>query len=92
MLPDIVNGAAGLFPYDRKALVERGVIDSGFVAALQLGQHYELASYGTLSTYAQALGMDEAAERLQQTLEEERTEDERLMALALSVTNPRAQE
>lgn len=69
---------------------DRGVRDSGFVAALQLGQHYEIASYGTLRTYAEGLGMDEAVELLQQSLDEEKAEDERLTELAVQVANPSA--
>ena len=70
----------------------RGVIDSGMIAAFQIGEHYEIATYGTLRTYAQALGMDEAAQLLQQTLDEEKAQDGRLSELAEQVANPRAQQ
>lgn len=84
----------GIFQTGQQVVEEssdRGVVDSGFVAALQLRQHYEIASYGTLRTYAEALGMDDAVGLLQQTLEEEKAEDERLTELAVRVANPRAQ-
>ena len=71
---------------------DRGVTDSGMIAAFQIGEHYEIATYGTLRTYAQALGMDEAAQLLQQTLDEEKAQDERLSQLAQQVANPRAQQ
>ena len=69
---------------------DRGVVDSGMIASFQIGEHYEIATYGTLRTYAQALGMDEAAQLLQQTLDEEKAQDDRLSELAQQVANPRA--
>src|SRR5215470_14775500 len=46
-------------------------LDSGLLAAAQAVEHYEISRYGTLRTWAQELGLDEAANLLQATLEEE---------------------
>ena len=85
----------GIFDVGQQVLQQsedRGVVDSGMIGAFQIGEHYEIATYGTLRTYAQALGMDEAAQLLQQTLDEEKAQDERLSQLAERVANPRAQQ
>jgi ferritin-like metal-binding protein YciE len=50
---------------------EESVLDAGIIAAAQKVEHYEIASYGTVRTFAQLLGEDEAAELLQETLDEE---------------------
>ena len=85
----------GIFDVGQQILQQsedRGVVDSGMIAAFQIGEHYEIATYGTLRTYAQALGMGEAVQLLQQTLDEEKAQDERLSQLAEAVANPRAQQ
>lgn len=61
--------------------------DAGIIAAAQKVEHYEIASYGTLRTYAQTLGLDEAAALLEETLEEEKTTDTLLNDLAVSSVN-----
>ena len=45
-------------------------LDAGLVSAAQAIEHYEIARYGTLRTWAQQLGLNDAAELLEQTLEE----------------------
>jgi ferritin-like metal-binding protein YciE len=65
--------------------------DAGLIAAAQKVEHYEIASYGTLRTYAQHLGEDEAVNLLQETLEEEKETDEKLTQLAEQI-NPEAAE
>ena len=58
---------------------EKGVMrDAGIIAAGQKVEHYEIASYGTLATYATMLGYDDAADMLHQTLEEEKAADAKL--------------
>lgn len=58
---------------------EEGVMrDAGIIAAAQKVEHYEIATYGTLSAYAEILGYTEAADLLKQTLMEERAADEKL--------------
>ena len=57
-------------------------MDACLIAAGQRAEHYEMAAYGTLVAWARALGHDEAAELLQQTLDEEKAADEKLSGLA----------
>ncbi|MFZ6030173.1 MAG: ferritin-like domain-containing protein [Chloroflexota bacterium] len=63
------------------------VLDAGLIAAAQKVEHYEISGYGTARTYAQLLGESDAAELLQQTLEEEALTDEKLNQLAEGFIN-----
>jgi len=56
--------------------------DAGLISAAQRVEHYEMAGYGCVRTYAKLLGEDDAASLLQQTLDEEKTTDEKLTELA----------
>ena len=58
------------------------VRDAGIIASAQKVEHYEIASYGTVRTYANLLGRQAWAELLQQTLSEEKSADQKLNALA----------
>ena len=58
------------------------VMDAGLIAAAQRAEHYEIAVYGTLRTYAQLLGNNQAAKILQQILDEEGATDKKLNKLA----------
>ena len=58
------------------------VMDAALIAAAQRAEHYEMAVYGTLRTYAQLLGNDEAAKILQEILDEEGATDKKLNKLA----------
>ncbi len=58
------------------------VMDAALIGAAQKVEHYEIATYGTLATYAKQLGMDDAAALLEETLEEEKAADEKLSELA----------
>ncbi len=51
--------------------------DAGIIAASQKVEHYEIASYGTLRTFAQTLGLDVAASLLEEILDEEKAADEK---------------
>ena len=64
--------------------------DAGIISAGQKIEHYEIATYGTLRTFATTLGLTEAAELLDLTLEEEKTADETLTEVAVSVVNVKA--
>ena len=59
-------------------------------AAGQRAEHYEMAAYGTLVAWAQAMGHTEAAKLLQQTLDEEKAADKKLSGLAEGGINQRA--
>jgi ferritin-like metal-binding protein YciE len=67
---------------------EEGVMmDAAIISAAQKIEHYEIASYGTLRTFAQTLGLDEAAGILESTLEEEKNADMTLTEVAVSTIN-----
>jgi ferritin-like metal-binding protein YciE len=68
------------------------VMDAGIIAAAQKVEHYEIASYGTVRTWATLCGQEEAAELLQETLDEETEADELLSELAENFVNPAAEE
>ena len=65
-------------------------LDAGLIAAAQAVEHYEITRYGTLKRWAEVLGMDEAVELLDATLQEESETDEKLTALADSAANQEA--
>jgi ferritin-like metal-binding protein YciE len=66
-------------------------LDAGLLAAAQAVEHYEIARYGTLKTWAAELGLDQAVELLETTLAEEKKTDETLTDLAQSEVNQHAQ-
>lgn len=65
-------------------------MDACLIASGQRAEHYEMAAYGTLIAWARVLGHDDAVELLQQTLDEEKTADEKLTSLAESGINQSA--
>ena len=65
-------------------------MDACLIAAGQRAEHYEMAAYGTLIAWAQALGHAEAAALLQQNLDEEKAADKKLSALAEGGINQEA--
>jgi ferritin-like metal-binding protein YciE len=67
------------------------VRDAALIAAAQRVEHYEMAGYGCVRTYARRLGYTEAEELLQATLDEEGATDHKLTALAETIVNPQAQ-
>ena len=77
-----------------KSIVEdfKGTIalDAGLIAAGQAVEHYEIARYGTLKTWAKQLGMTEAAALFDATLKEETATDKALTQLAASGDNAKA--
>jgi ferritin-like metal-binding protein YciE len=66
------------------------VRDAWLIAMAQRAEHLEIANYGTARTYAETLGYTQAAQLLQQTLEEERRMDEQLTHLAERFVNPQS--
>jgi ferritin-like metal-binding protein YciE len=64
---------------------EPEVLDAGLIAAAQHVEHYEIAGYGCVRTYADLLGFNNAAKLLQQTLDGEKQTDEKLTDLAKSI-------
>jgi ferritin-like metal-binding protein YciE len=66
-------------------------LDAGLISAAQAVEHYEIARYGTLRTWAQEMGLDDAAKLLQETLDQEEATDQSLTELAEAVVNQEAQ-
>ena len=76
---------------DMIRLTDPGMVrDAGLISAAQRVEHYEMAGYGAARTFAQLLGREEAADLLDQTLQEEKETDERLTEIAESMVNARA--
>ena len=66
-------------------------LDAGLISAAQAVEHYEIARYGTLRTWAEELGLNDAKELLQETLDQEEATDQALTELAEAVVNQEAQ-
>jgi len=87
------KGMKGLIEEGSEILEEDGeksIIDAGLIGAAQRVEHYEIAAYGTVRTFANLLGEEEAADLLQQTLDEEGETDKLLSELAEGIVNPKA--
>ncbi|MDB5387990.1 MAG: hypothetical protein JWM11_3636 [Planctomycetaceae bacterium] len=69
---------------------EPEVKDAALIAAAQKVEHYEIATYGTLVTWAEMLGQKKAVKLLMQTLAEEKATDEALTELAENTVNEAA--
>ncbi|MBB3655900.1 ferritin-like metal-binding protein YciE [Rhizobium sp. BK650] len=65
-------------------------VDAGLISAAQAVEHYEIARYGTLKTWAQTLGFKEAVTLLDLTLQEEARTDQLLTKLATTAANQKA--
>jgi ferritin-like metal-binding protein YciE len=82
------KGMEGLIKEGSEMIEEDPVpeeLDAGLISAAQRVEHYEIAGYGCVSTYAKLLGEDEAASLLKLTLEEEKETDKKLTQLAGSI-------
>lgn len=66
------------------------VMDAAIIGCAQKVEHYEIASYGTVKTWAERVGQDRAAELLDETLQEEGEADKRLTGIAESMVNEEA--
>jgi len=66
------------------------VLDAGLIAIAQKAEHYEIAAYGTVRTFASLLGDEKTAETLRETLCEEREVDQKLSELAIQFINQEA--
>ena len=88
------KGMEGLIKEGEEMIKTKGdsaAIDAGLIAAAQRVEHYEIAGYGCVRTYAQQLGDQQVARQLQQTLDEEGMTDKKLTQLAESVINLEAE-
>jgi ferritin-like metal-binding protein YciE len=66
-------------------------LDAGLLAPAQAVEHHEISRYGTLRTWARELGLEEAADLLQETLSQEEATDEALTEIAETVVNQKAE-
>jgi ferritin-like metal-binding protein YciE len=79
------DGIAGIIEEGKSIMeeeLEETTMDACLIAAGQRAEHYEMAAYGTLVAWAQAMGHTDAARLLQQTLDEEKAADKKLSGLA----------
>jgi len=87
------DGIAGIIE-EGKSIMEEDfdddTMDACLIAAGQRAEHYEMAAYGTLVAWARAMGHNEAADLLQETLDEEKAADEKLSSLAEGGINQNA--
>ena len=87
------KGMKGLIEEGSEILEKDGdesVLDAALIGAAQRVEHYEIAGYGCVRTYAELLGDSKGAELLQQTLDEEGATDKKLTELAKTLINVRA--
>src|SRR5436309_9076766 len=76
---------------DSKANIEDSPLrDAALIANGNLVEHYEIATYGTLASFARNLGLQEAASLLQETLNEEKQADAKLTQIGEEIMNPQA--
>ena len=81
-------GMAGLIKEGHEIMDEdfsAEVMDAALISAAQRVEHYEIATYGCVSTWAQLLGESEAGALLEKTLEEEKETDQKLTELAQEI-------
>ena len=87
------DGIAGIIEEGKSIMEEdfdETTMDACLIAAGQRAEHYEMAAYGTLIAWAQAMGHTEAAKLLQQTLNEEKAADKKLTGIAEKKVNLKA--
>ena len=87
------HGMEGLLEEGKELIAEKPephVLDAGLISKAQHVEHYEMAGYGTVRTWAQQLGLDRHAALLQQALDEEREADRALTQIAESSVNLQA--
>jgi Uncharacterized protein conserved in bacteria len=85
----------GLIEEGKEIIEEDGdgsVLDAALIGAAQRVEHYEIAGYGVVRTFASLLGEEDAMQTLQRTLNEEGETDKKLTRLAESIINVEASE
>jgi ferritin-like metal-binding protein YciE len=80
------KGMQGLLA-EGEDLIKEEEGDAALICAAQKVEHYEIAAYGSLCAWARVLGMEEAVELLEESLEEEKAADETLTEVAESTSN-----
>jgi len=87
------DGIAGIIDEGKNVMdedFEGATLDAVLIASAQRAEHYEIAAYGTLVAWAKIMGHNDAADLLQEILDEEKAADERLNAIAESGVNEQA--
>jgi ferritin-like metal-binding protein YciE len=86
------EGMKGLIEEGEEVMKEMAgsTLDAALIASAQKVEHYEIATYGTLATFAEVLEMQQAKDLLGQTLEEEKEADEKLTGIASQI-NPQSE-
>jgi ferritin-like metal-binding protein YciE len=84
----LIAEADDLMQEEKKA--DPGVLEAALIGAAQKAEHFEIAAYGCARTYATILGLDQVAETLQETLNEEGQTNKLLNLIALQSVNPEA--
>jgi ferritin-like metal-binding protein YciE len=87
------DGIEGIIEEGKSVMEEdfdEATMDACLIAAGQRAEHYEMAAYGTLVAWARAMGHTDAADLLQETLDEEKAADEKLTSLAEGGINQEA--
>jgi ferritin-like metal-binding protein YciE len=87
------DGMAGILEEGKNIMSEdfdEATMDASLIAAAQKVEHYEIASYGTVIAWAEAMGHDKAVRLLKMTLNEEESTDEKLTSLATAGINQEA--
>jgi ferritin-like metal-binding protein YciE len=88
------KGMDGLIDEGQKLMAENlddEVMDAAIIGGSQKIEHFEIASYGTARAFAEQLGLNDVAQMLQQTLDEEYRADQLLTELAVNSVNLRAE-
>ena len=84
------KGAQGLIEEGSEQIeeIDEGpVLDAALISALQRVEHYEIAAYGTVATFAEAMGQSEIHQLLGETLQEEKEADEKLTEISHDVNS-----
>ncbi len=87
------DGMAGIIDEGKSAMgedYEGATMDAVLIASAQRAEHYEMAAYGTMVEWAKGMGHTDAADLLQEILDEEKAADEKLTAIAESGVNEQA--
>ena len=87
------DGIAGIIEEGKNVMGEEfegATLDAVLIASAQRAEHYEIAAYGTLVAWAKVMGHNDAADLLQEILDEEKAADEKLNAIAESGVNEQA--
>jgi len=88
------KGMEGLIEEGKELMsedAEENVLDAALIAAAQRVEHYEIAAYGSVRTFAETLGHEAVVTLLEETLEEEKEADRKLSEVATMVVNERAE-